>query len=50
MLFFIVSLFTGTRAVGPDLRVAGGGDEEEEPHRSAGPPNPHAQREHQHPD
>lgn len=40
----------GAGAVGPDRRAAGGGLQEEEPHRSAGPPDPHAQRKHQHSD
>lgn len=40
----------GARAVGQDHRAAGGGVPEEEPHRPAGPPDSHPQREHQHPD
>lgn len=51
LIFFLSSNpFPGAWAVGPDHRAAGGGLQEEEPHRSAGPPDPHAQREYQHSD
>lgn len=47
---FPPAVLAGARAAGQDHRAAGGGVPEEEPHRPAGPPDPHPQREHQHPD
>lgn len=41
---------SGAGAGGPDLGAAGGGVPEEEPRDPAGPPDPLAQREHQHSD
>lgn len=48
--FIPVVFLSGAGAHGPDHRAAGWGLPEEEPRHSAGPPDPHAQREHQHSD